>query len=163
MRRLFEVFLCITWFGYIFKPDAFPVATSVVFYDVQRIQWVTPKQVERLEVPEVMVRWALGVTTKDIRYIRGTAKITRIWEKLKQKRLKWFGHIKRRKEYYLGKNGSASTEKRRKACRRWMDVMRDDMRNMGVIKIMWWTDHIGEKTALWRPRIREQPKEDHCY
>ena len=50
-----------------------------------------------------MVRWALGVTRKDkIRneYVRGTAKLV---DKLRNARLRWYGHVKRREEDYVGK------------------------------------------------------------
>ena len=36
-------------------------------------------------------------------YIWGTAKIRRIGEKLRGERLRWFGHVKRREESYIGR------------------------------------------------------------
>ena len=48
----------------------------------------------------------LGVTRKDkIRneYVRGTAKITKLGDKLLNARLRWYGHVKRREEDYVGK------------------------------------------------------------
>ena len=52
---------------------------------------VTERQVGKMEVAELkMVRWALGVTRKDkIRneYVRGTAKITKLGDKLRNARL----------------------------------------------------------------------------
>ena len=47
-----------------------------------------------------MVRWALGVTRKDkIRneYVRGTAKIAKLGDKLRNARLRWYGHVKKRR------------------------------------------------------------------
>ena len=52
------------------------------------------------------VRWALGVTRKDkIRneYVRGTAKIAKLGDKLRNARLRWYGHVKRREEDYVEK------------------------------------------------------------
>ena len=63
---------------------------------------VTERMVKKMEAAEPkMVRWALGVTLKDKvrnKYIWGTVKIRRIWEKLRGKRLRWFGHVKRREK-----------------------------------------------------------------
>ena len=68
---------------------------------------VTERQVEKMEVAELkMVRWALGVTRKDkIRneYVRGTVKIAKLGDKLRNARLCWYGHVKRREEGCVGK------------------------------------------------------------
>ena len=53
-----------------------------------------------------MVRWALGVTRKDNiknEYVRGTAKIAKLGDKLRGTKLRWYGHVKRREEGYIGK------------------------------------------------------------
>ena len=61
---------------------------------------VTERQMGKMEVAELkMVRWALGVTRKDkIEYVRRTAKIAKLGEKLRNVRLRWYGHVKRREE-----------------------------------------------------------------
>ena len=68
---------------------------------------VTERQMGKMEVAELkMVRWALGVTRKDkIRneYVRGTAKIANLGDKLWNAKLCWYGHVKRREEDYVGK------------------------------------------------------------
>ena len=68
---------------------------------------VTERQVGKMEVEELkMVRWALGVRRKDkIRNecVRGTAKIVKLGDKLRNARLRWYEHVKRREEGYLGK------------------------------------------------------------
>ena len=68
---------------------------------------VTERQVGKMEVAELkIVRWALGVTRKDkIRneYVRGTEKIATLGDKLSNARLRWYGHMKRREESYVGK------------------------------------------------------------
>ena len=55
-----------------------------------------------MEVAELkIVRWAMGVTTKDkIRneYVRGAAKIAKLEDKLRNARLRWYCHVKRREE-----------------------------------------------------------------
>ena len=67
----------------------------------------TKRQMGKMEVAELkMVRWALGVTRKDkIRneYVRGTAKIAKLGDKLRNARLRWYGHINRREEDYVEK------------------------------------------------------------
>ena len=59
-----------------------------------------------MEVTELkMVRWALGVTRKNkIRneHVRGTGKIEKLGYKLGNARLRWYGHVKRREEGYVG-------------------------------------------------------------
>ena len=53
-----------------------------------------------------MEKWALGVTRKDkIRneYVRGTAKIAKLGDKLQDARLRWYGHVKKREEGYVEK------------------------------------------------------------
>ena len=37
-------------------------------------------------------------------YVRGTAKIAKLGDKLRDARLRWYGHVKRR-EGYVGKKG----------------------------------------------------------
>ncbi|KAK3521102.1 hypothetical protein QTP86_001894 [Hemibagrus guttatus] len=58
------------------------------------------RQESELEVAELkMLRFSLGVTTLDrIRneYIRGTAHVGRLGDKLREARLRWFGHVQRR-------------------------------------------------------------------
>ena len=68
---------------------------------------VTERQVGKIEVAELkMVRWALGVTRKDRirnKYVRGSAKIAKLGDKLWNARVRWYGHVKRREEGYVGK------------------------------------------------------------
>ena len=101
---------------------------------------VTERMVKKMEAAELkMVRWALGVTLKDkVRneYIWGTAKIRKIGEKLRGERLRWFGHVKRREESYIGRRmmkieipGKKTRGKPRK---RWNDNIKEDMKKAGV-------------------------------
>ena len=79
---------------------------SAVLYGMETVA-VTERMVKKMEAAELkMVRWALGVTLKDKvrnKYIWGTAKIRRIGGKLRGERLRWFGHVKRREEIYIGR------------------------------------------------------------
>ncbi|KAK3513085.1 hypothetical protein QTP70_000977 [Hemibagrus guttatus] len=60
-----------------------------------------------LEVAELkMLRFSLGVTRLDrIRneYIRGTAHVGRLGDKVREARLRWFGHVQRRESEYIGR------------------------------------------------------------
>ncbi|KAK3569667.1 hypothetical protein QTP86_002636 [Hemibagrus guttatus] len=61
------------------------------------------RQESELEVAELkMLRFSLGVTRLDrIRneYIRGTAHVGRLGDKVREARLRWFGHVQRREKY----------------------------------------------------------------
>ena len=62
--------------------------------------WATTRgQEARLEVNEMrMLRWMCGVTRRDkIRneHIRGTARVVQAFKKITEKRLKWYGHVRR--------------------------------------------------------------------
>ena len=103
---------------------------------------MTERQMRKMEVLELkMVRWVLGVTRKDkIRneYVRGTAKTAKLGDKLWNARLRWYGHVKRREENYLGKRMMEMAEpgirKRGRPSRRWMDLVREDMERVGARK-----------------------------
>ena len=112
---------------------------------------MTEKQVEKMEVAELkMVRWALGVTRKDKiknEYVRGTAKIAKLGDKLRGMRLRWYGHLKRREEGYVGKRmiemAILGKRKRGRPKRRWMDLVKKDMEMVGardrdeVDRVLW--------------------------
>ena len=90
--------------------------------------WPVKKAQERkLEVAEMrMLRWMCGVTRRDrIRndYIRGTVKVVEVSKKIQQRRLQWFGHVKRREENHV--------------CRRVMDMEVDGRRRRGRPRFRW--------------------------
>ena len=116
------------------------VIRSAVLYGMETMA-VTKRQVGKMEVAGLkMVRWALGVTRKDkIRneYLRGTAKIARLGDKLRNAKLRWYGHVKRREKGYVGKRMMEiavlhKKRKRRRPRRRWMDLAREDMERVGA-------------------------------
>ena len=70
--------------------------------------WALKKaQEHKLEVAEMrMLRWMCGVTKLDkIRNerIRGTTKVGEITKRVRERRLKWYGHVTRREEHYVGR------------------------------------------------------------
>ena len=58
-------------------------------------------------------------------YMRGTVKIAKLGDKLRNARLRWYGHMKRREEGYMGKTmlemAVPGRRKRGRPRRRWMD------------------------------------------
>ena len=68
---------------------------------------VTKKQVEEMEVAEMkMLRFAMGMTRKDkIRneHIRSTVKVERLGMKMRKGRLRWYGHVMKRDQEYVGR------------------------------------------------------------
>ena len=78
-------------------------------YRVRAETWALKKaQENKLEVAEIrMLRWMCGVTKLDkIRNerIRGTTKVGEITKKVQESRLKWYGHVMRREEHYVGRS-----------------------------------------------------------
>ena len=97
------------------------VVKLAMLYGMETVA-VMERQVRKMEAAELkMVRWALGVTRKDkIRnqYVRWTAKIAKLRDKLRNARQRWYGHVKRREEGYVGKT--------------MMNLTREDMERVGA-------------------------------
>ena len=78
------------------------VVRPVIMYGLETVA-VTKKQVKKMEVVEIkMLRFAMGVTTKDkIRneHIRSIVKVERLGMKMREGRLRWYGHMRRDQEY----------------------------------------------------------------
>ena len=68
---------------------------------------ITKKQVEEMEVAEMkMLRFAMGVTRKDKirnKHIRSTVKVKQLGMKMREGRLRWYGHVMRRDQDYVGR------------------------------------------------------------
>ena len=115
------------------------VVRPTMLYGMETVA-VTERQMGKIKVAELkMVRWALGVTRKDkIRneYVKGTAKIAKLEDKLRNARLRWYGHVKRREEDYMGKRMMEMVvpgrRKRGRPRRRWMYLVREDMERVGA-------------------------------
>ena len=115
------------------------VVRPVMLYGMETVA-VTERQVGKKEVAELkMVRWALGVTRKGkigSEYVRGTAKIAKLGDKLRNVRLRWYGHVKRREVGYVGKTimemAVPGRRKRGRPKRRWMDLAREDMERIAA-------------------------------
>ena len=97
-----------------------------------------------------MLRWMCGVTKLDkIRNerIRGTTKVGEITKKVQERRLKWYGHVMRREEHYVGRRAMEmkvqGRRKRGRPKRRWLDKVKDDIKEKGLS-----ADHVYDTTVL---------------
>ena len=98
------------------------------------------RQEAEIEVAELkMLRFSLGVTRMDkIRneYIRGTAQVGKFGEKTREARLRWYGHLRRKDDGYIGRRmlrmELPGKRKRGRPKRRFMDVVKEDMAEVEV-------------------------------
>ena len=117
---------------------------------------VTKKQVKEMEVAEIkMLRFAMGVTRKDKiinEYIRSTVKVERLGMKMREGRLRWYGHVMRRDQEYVGRRMMEmelpGKRRRGRPKRRFLDVVKEDMEEVGAKE----TDI--EDRKMWRMMIR---------
>ena len=117
---------------------------------------VTKKQVEEMEVTEMkMLRFAMGVTRKDKirnKHIRSTIKVEQLGMKMREGRLRWYGHVMRRDQEYVGRKMMEmellGKRKRGRPKRRFLDAVKEDMREVGVKEMD------VEDRKMWRMMIR---------
>ncbi|KAK3575294.1 hypothetical protein QTP86_023415 [Hemibagrus guttatus] len=114
------------------------------------------RQESELEVAELkMLRFSLGVTRLDrIRneYIRGTAHVGHLGDKVREARLRWFGHVQRREREYIGRRmldmELPGRRQRGRPKRRYMDGINEDMKLVGA------SVEDAEDRDRWREMIR---------
>ena len=62
--------------------------------------------------------------------IRQEVKVAELREKIRESRLRWYGHVKRKEEdefvRWSAERRETGTRKRRRPKKRWMDCVRDD-------------------------------------
>ena len=93
-----------------------------------------------MEVAEMKIlRFAMGVTRKDkIRneHIRSTVKVERLGMKMREGRLRWYGHVMRRDQEYVGRKMMEmelpGKRRRGRPKRRFVDVVKEDMGQVGA-------------------------------
>ena len=131
------------------------VVRPAMVYGLETVA-VTNKQVQEMEVAELkMLRFAMGVTRKDkIRneYIRSTVKVERLRLKMREKGLRWYGHVMRRDQEYVGRKMMEmelpGKRKRGRPKRRFLDVVKEDIEEVDAKE----TDI--EDRKMWRMMIR---------
>ena len=126
-----------------------------VVYGLETVA-VTKKQVKGIKVADVKIlRFAMGVTRKDkIRneYIRSIVKVERLGMKMREGRLRWYGHVMRRDQEYVGRKMMEmklpGKRKRGRPKRRFLDVVKEDMEEVGA------KETNIEDRKMWRMMIR---------
>eukprot|EP00795_Rhopilema_esculentum_P013501 gene13501-4381_t len=108
----------------------------VMLYGMETVP-LSVRDTNKLEVVEMkMCRWALGHTLKD---------------HCKESRLRWFGHVKRRDETYVGRKVMEMRlpggRKRSRPKLRWMDCVKKDLDSVGAKE----EDALDKRT--WRKMI----------
>ena len=110
----------------------------------------------KLQTTEMnMLRWSLGVTRRDkVRneVIRGTIGVGSIVSKLRESRLRWFGHVERREENHVTKRVMnmelPGSRRRGRPKKRWIDCVNEDMRELGLSR------EEAQMRGYWRNAIR---------
>ncbi|KAK3536510.1 hypothetical protein QTP86_013834 [Hemibagrus guttatus] len=115
------------------------VVRPAMLYGLETVS-LRKRQESELDVAELkMLRFSLGVTRLDrIRneYIRGTAHVERLGDKVREARLRWFGHVQRRESEYIGRRmldmELPGRRQRGRPKRRYMDGINEDMKLVGA-------------------------------
>ena len=127
---------------------------------------LTKRQETEMEVAELkMLRFSLGVTRMDkIRneYIRGTAQVGKFGEKTREARLRWFGHLRRKDDGYIGRRmlrmELPGKRKRGRPKRRFVDVVKEDMAEVEVTEEDTVDRNNEKENPLWRPLMGKSRK-----
>ena len=93
-----------------------------------------------MEVAEIKtLRFAMGVTGKDkIRneHIRSNVKVEWLGMKMREGRLRWYGHVMRRDQEYVGRKMMEmelpGKRRRGRPKRRFLDVVKEDLGEVGA-------------------------------
>ncbi|KAK3555648.1 hypothetical protein QTP86_025616 [Hemibagrus guttatus] len=131
------------------------VVRAAMLYGLETVS-LRKRQESELEVAELkMLRFSLGVTRLDrIRneYIRGTAHVGHLGDKVREARLRWFGHVQRRESEYIGRRmldmELPGRRQRGRPKRRYMDGINEDMKLVGA------SVEDAEDRDRWREMIR---------
>ncbi|KAK3554950.1 hypothetical protein QTP86_001869 [Hemibagrus guttatus] len=131
------------------------VVRPAMLYGLETVS-LRKRQESELEVAELkMLRFSLGVTRLDrIRneYIRGTAHVGRLGDKVREARLRWFGHVQRRESEYIGRRmldmELPGRRQKGRPKRRYMDGINEDMKLVGA------SVEDAEDRDRWRAMIR---------
>ena len=72
--------------------------------------------------------------------MRGSVKVAQVTKKITEKRLKWYGHVKRRDEDVLRRMVDAPVPGKRRRGRqktRWKDLYNRDVESVGLTGDLW--------------------------
>ena len=115
------------------------VVRPAMMYGLETVAMMKRQEAE-LEVAEMkMLRFELGITRMDMirnSVIRGTLQVGPMRNKVREARLRWYGHVRRRDVDYVGqkvlKMELPGKRKRGRPKRRYMDALVEDMKAAGV-------------------------------
>ena len=135
------------------KGKVYKVAVRpAMLYGLETVALMKRQEAEVAELK--MLRFSLGVTRMDrIRneYIRRTAQVGRFGEKTREARLRWYGHVLRKDDGYIGRRmlrmELPRKRKRGRPKRRFMDVVKEDIAEVEV------TEEDTEDRSTWRWKI----------
>ena len=127
------------------------IVQPAILYGMETVPF-TSSHVKKLEVKEMkMCRGACGHTPRDHvknENIKERLKVESIAERCRKARLRWFGHIKRRDQDYVGRKTlemvPPGRRKRGRPKQRWTDCVNRDMGAIGTTK-----DEVQDRTG-WR-------------
>ncbi|KAK3527328.1 hypothetical protein QTP86_020250 [Hemibagrus guttatus] len=136
------------------------VVRPAMLYNLETVS-LRKRQESELEVAELkMLRFSLGVTRLDRirnKYIRGTAHVGRLGDKVREVRLRWFGHVQRRESEYIDRRmldmELPGRRQRGRPKRRYMDGINEDMK-LGH----WWLSG-GKAFGFLKEQQREKLEE----
>ena len=116
---------------------------------------ITTGQERILEVAEMrMLRFSIGYTRKDRiknENIRKRLGIRRFGRKLQEARLRWFGHVQRKEDTFIGRKVlemGLPGRQRRGRPRRYMNTLKEDLKKIGAVEGDWL------ERKKWRQMIR---------
>ena len=124
------------------------IVQSAMLYWMETVP-VTSSHVKKLEVTEMkMCMRPHAKRPCEKRKIKARLKAESITERCRKARLRWFGHVKRRDQDYIGRKTlemvPPGRRKRGRPKQRWMDCVNRDMRAIGTTK-----DEVHDRTG-WR-------------
>ncbi|KAK3506249.1 hypothetical protein QTP70_012803, partial [Hemibagrus guttatus] len=135
------------------------VVRPAMLYGLETVS-LRKRQESELEVAELkMLRFSLGVTRLDrIRneYIRGTAHVGRLGDKVREARLRWFGHVQRRETEVIRETGrkvlgvSSGRRKGDKETWWWNEEVQDSIQRKRLAKKMWDMDRTEENRQEYK-------------
>lgn len=99
------------------------------------------------------MRWIARVSKKEHmknEEIRSRTKVTSIAEKMMESRLRWFGHVERREDEYVGQRvqniSIEGVRPRGRPRRQWISVVKEDMLKCSLQRTM------ARDRKLWRKK-----------
>ncbi|XP_061715960.1 uncharacterized protein LOC133524124 [Cydia pomonella] len=101
-----------------------------------------------------MLRWAAGVTRLDKvhnEHIRGSYKVAPITDKIKESRMRWYGHVMRRDEDHVVKKALSLPDSKRGRGRplaTWRSTISKDLKQAQL------NEETTQDRPIWRMRTR---------